>query len=74
MQEMTQAQFEAVIKAVNGTIDYEYLLLMISDYYFRRSKELKASGMDAAYDREFKKGEKILDNVCVFRKLNEELA
>ena len=70
---MTQTQFEATVKAATGSLDYELILLMISDYFFRRSKELKASGMEAAYDREFKKGEKILDSVCVFRKLNEEI-
>ena len=74
MTSITQTQFEAAIQAAIGQIDYEYLLLAVSDYHFRRAKELKAGGLENAFDREFKKGEKILDYVCMFRKLNEEVA
>lgn len=71
---ITQTQFEIAVNSALGNIDYEFLLLAISDYFFRRSKELRAGGMETAYEREFKKGEKILDYVCMYRKLNEEVA
>ena len=74
MSSITEAQFNMIIKSALGNIDYEYLLLAVSDYHFRRAKELKAGGMEAAYEREFRKGEKILDHVCTFRKLNEEVS
>lgn len=74
MTSITEAQFNMIIKSALGNIDYEYLLLAVSDYHFRRAKELKAGGMESAYEREFRKGEKILDHVCIFRKLNEEVA
>lgn len=70
---ITEAQFHMIIKSALGNIDYEFILLAVSDYYFRRAKELKCEGMGNAYEREFKKGEKILDHVCTFRKLNEEV-
>ena len=71
---ITQNQFEIAINAALGSIDYEFLLLAVSDYHFRRAKELRAEGMENAFDREFKKGEKILDYVCMYQKLNEEVA
>ena len=74
MTSITEAQFNMIIKSALGNIDYEYLLLAVSDYHFRRANELKAGGMEAAYEREFRKGEKILDHVCTFRKLNEEVS
>ena len=73
MNSITQIQFEMVVNAAYGQIDYEFLLLAISDYHFRRARELKEEGLENAFDREFKKGEKILDHVCLFRKLNEEV-
>ena len=71
---ITETQFEMIVKSEIRSIDYEFVLLAMSDYFFRRAKELKTSGLENAYDREFKKGEKILDHVCAFRKLNEEVA
>ena len=72
-QSINQTQFEMIIRSALDVVDYEYLLLAISDYHFRRAKDLKAGGMENAYEREFKKGEKILDHICAFRKLNTEV-
>ena len=72
--EITEAQFEMIVKSALGSIDYEFILIAMSDYFFRRAKELKTDGLENEYDRTFKKGEKLLDHICAFRRLNKEVS
>ena len=61
LSNLTETDFRAIVTAVEGGIDWEYMVLLLEDHYFDRSVEMCRSGWSEAADEYLKKAEKIRD-------------
>lgn len=68
---ITRSDFEKIIQDVEHGIDYEFLLMILVDYHYRRSLKFKDQDKTALAQAEADKGVTIIDYIQAFNKYNK---
>lgn len=70
LSRLTENDFRAILTAVEGGVDYEFMIMLLEGYYFDRALKMCKEGWPDAADRYQDKAEKVRNFRMRLSKLN----
>ena len=67
---ISKNDFEQILQAVDGYIDYEFLLIVLALHYMKRARDMYHDGLEEPAEKYEEKSDKIASFVHKYRALN----
>ena len=69
---LKREDFENIITVIEGTVDYDWILMLIFSFYFDRAMDMKRQEWDGSYERYLKKAEDLKNFYYSMKKVYQE--
>lgn len=70
MSGISGLEFQLIVEAVDGYVDYEFILIILATHYMKRARDLYADGLHEASATYEKKSDKLAAFVQKYRQIN----
>lgn len=67
---ISENDFEQILQAVDGYVDYEFILIILATHYMKRARDLWHEGLTEHADKYEEKSDKLASYVQKYRALN----
>ena len=67
---ISKNDFEQILQAVDGYIDYEFMLIVLATHYMKRARDMYHDGLEEAAEKYEEKSDKIASFIAKYRVLN----
>lgn len=70
MSGISDLEFRLIIEAVDGYVDYEFMIIILALHYMKRARDMYHDGLEEASAKYEEKSDKLASFVQKYRQLN----